>query len=285
MKSNKTYPLGGIVMIEKVEKEFGLFSTIFKNLGGNAKNFISITKLHIYNKLTHSVSVRQIPNAYPEELMKQLGMKGKPSERTLYRTLERIGRYFPVVLGRYQHFVEENGIVDNNQIIDFSSTYIEGEKAELASYGYSRDKRPDKLQINFGISTGINGIPTALTIQKGNVQDKKHMREMLKIVSKVLPENSLLIFDAGANTKANKEKIRKLGYHYLSLKAKKIKTYQKYTEFFKSEIGAMPLFHFCQLSLVENRMQKEIGKNIMNNCKGRGRFFPAYISWKTGMKK
>ena len=56
MKSNKTYPLGGIVMIEKVEKEFGLFSTVFKNLGGNAKNFISITKLHIYNKLTHSVS-------------------------------------------------------------------------------------------------------------------------------------------------------------------------------------------------------------------------------------
>jgi len=47
------------------------------------------------------------------------------------------------------------------------------------------------------------------------------MGEMLKIVSKVLPENSLLIFDAGADTKANKEKIRKLGYHYLSLKAKK----------------------------------------------------------------
>ena len=242
MKSNKTYPLGGIVMIEKVEKEFGLFSTIFKNLGGNAKNFIPIVKLHIYNKLTHSVSVRQIPNAYPEELMKQLGMKGKPSERTLYRTLERIGRYFPVVLERYQRFIVDNELADSNQIIDFSSTYIEGEKAELASYGYSRDKRPDKLQINFGISTGINGIPTALTIQKGNVQDKKHMREMLKIVSKVIPENSLLIFDAGANTKANKEKIRKLGYHYLSLKAKKIKTYQKYTEFFKNNFDQVEYF-------------------------------------------
>ena len=125
---NKTFPLGGIVMIEKVEKEFGLFSTIFKNLGGNTKDFISIAKLHIYNKLSHSVSVRQIPNAYPEELMKQLGMKEKPSERTLYRTLERIGRYFPVILDRYQRFIEENGLADRNQIIDFSSTYMEGEK-------------------------------------------------------------------------------------------------------------------------------------------------------------
>jgi transposase len=40
-------------------------------------------------------------------------------------------------------------------------------------YGHSRNHRPDK-QANFGVSTGINSIPTALTIQKGNVQDKKH---------------------------------------------------------------------------------------------------------------
>ena len=38
------------------------------------------------------------------------------------------------------------------------------------------------MQINFGVATGINGIPTAITIQKGKVQDKKHMEQMLKIV-------------------------------------------------------------------------------------------------------
>ena len=242
MKPNKTFPLGGIVMIEKVEKEFGLFSTIFKNLGGNAKDFIPLVELHAYNKLSHSVSVHQILNTYPRELMEQLGMKEKPSERTLYRTLERIGRSFPVVMDRYQHFVEENDLVDNNQIIDFSSTYMEGERAELAAYGYSRDKRPDKLQINFGISTGINGIPTALTIQKGNMQDKKHMKEMLKIVSKILPENSLLIFDAGANTKANREKIRDMNHHFLTLKAKKVRVYQKYVEFFKKNFEQVKYF-------------------------------------------
>jgi len=142
MKSNKTFPLGGIVMIGKVEKEFGLFSKIFDGIEGG-KDFIPQVKLHVYNKLTHSVSVNQILNAYPEEAMKQLGMREIPSKRTLYRTLERIGRYFPVVLDRYQHFVKENGLVDSNQIIDFSSTYVEGEKAELASYGYSRDKRKE----------------------------------------------------------------------------------------------------------------------------------------------
>ena len=48
------------------------------------------------------------------------------------------------------------------------------------------------------------------------MQDKKHIREMLKVISKVIPKNSLLIFDAGANTKKNKTKIRKLHYHYLT---------------------------------------------------------------------
>ncbi len=69
-----------------------------------------------------------------------------------------------------------SGLADDRQIIDFSSTYLEGEKAEFASYGYSRDKRSDKMQINFGIAAGINGIPTALTIQRENIHEK--MKQM-----------------------------------------------------------------------------------------------------------
>jgi transposase len=103
----------------------------------------------------------------------------------------------------------------------------------LANYGYSRDKRPDKMQINFGISTGINGIPTAITIQKGNVQDKKHMREMFRLVSMIPLEGSLLIFDTGANTLENKQRIREKKFHFLTLKAKRVESYRKYLSFFR----------------------------------------------------
>ncbi len=244
MKSNTTYPLGGIVMIEKTEKTFGVFSSIFNGFEDNPKDFIPQVKLLVCNKLIHSVSVHQILNAYPEELMNQLGMKEIPSERTIYRSLERVGKYFPIFLDNYQQLIRKYDFVDPNQIIDFTSTYLEGEKAEFGEFGYSRDKRPDKLQINFGIATGINGIPSALTIQKGNMQDKKHMREILKIVSKVIPKNSLLIFDAGANSKSNKQKIRKMGYHYLTLKPKKIKAYKKDTDYFKEKLNANQVEHF-----------------------------------------
>jgi len=229
---NTSISLGGIVLIGKVEKRFDVFSELFSGLGRRAKDFIGCVKLHTYNRLTHSVSTHQILETYPEEIAHYLGMEEMPAERGLYRTLERVGKCFPVLLNRYQNLIKKHGLVDSDQILDFSSTYLEGKEAELGEFGYSRDHRPDRLQINFGIATGINAIPTALTIQKGNVQDKKHIREMLKVISKVIEKNSLLIFDAGANTKKNKEKIRKLGYHYLTLRAKRVSSYKKQIQYF-----------------------------------------------------
>jgi len=245
MNTNKAFSLGGIVMIDKVEKTYGVFSNIFKEIGGNTKNFIPQVKLLVYNRLTHSVSEHQILNTYPAECMEKLGMKKKvPAERGLYRTLERIGKNFPIVHSRYQHLIKKHKLVDSKQVIDFSSTYLEGNKAELGEYGYSRDRRPDKPQINFGISTGINNIPTALTIQRGNVQDKKHMKVILNIVPKVIPKVSLLIFDTGANSKTNKQRIRRMNYHYLTLKAKQVKTYKKYIKYFKGKLEADEVKYF-----------------------------------------
>ncbi len=85
--------------------------------------------------MTDNVSINQIPNIYPDEAFDYLGLKETPAERTFYRTIERIGDNFRLILELHQQFLV-------------------------------------KKQITFGISTEMNNIPTALTIQKGNVQDK-----------------------------------------------------------------------------------------------------------------
>jgi len=239
MKDNVTIPLGSIVMTRQIENHFGLYHHLFHGIEGKAKDFIPLTKLLIANKLAHTVAIHQIQNTYPLEFMEHLGITDKPSERTLYRTLERIGENLPVILDRYQQFIKKHDLVDKKQIVDFSSTYFEGIKMGLAKYGFSSDKRPDKLQIKFGIATGITGIPTALTIQKGNVQDKKHMKKILKLLAKILPRDSLLIFDTGANTKTNREKIRHgLRFHFLTLKPKKVGPYTAYIRFFFEQVKA-----------------------------------------------
>ena len=131
-----------------------------------------------------------------------------------------MGDKFEIILELHQKFLIENNLVSKEQFVDFSSSYFEGTKQELGALGYSRDGAPGKKQITFGISTGINDLPTALTIQKGNVQDKKHFDHTFNVAKKVLDKGSILIFDCGANTKKNKEMIRDAEFHYLTLKAK-----------------------------------------------------------------
>ncbi|MGC8663989.1 MAG: transposase, partial [Thermoplasmata archaeon] len=238
LQKNVTYSLGGLALIELAEKYFSVFSEIFGNIHAESMDFQKIGELLVYNRLTHSVSIHQIMNTYPTEVFRDLGFKHIPSERSIYRALEKVGRLFPVLLERYQLFLKKYDLADDKQFIDFSSSYFEGTKSELGAYGYSKDKRADKMQVEFGISTGLNEIPTALTIQKGNMNDKKHMNEILNIVPRVIPKNSMLIFDTGGNTKKNKNKIRAMGYHYLTLKPKKISPYKKELSYFKKQYDA-----------------------------------------------
>ena len=178
MNKNVTFPIVNIVMLDRIKKDYGYFDFIFDKIAGKAKEFQKIVKSLIYNKLTDNVSINQIPNIYPDEAFQYLGLEETPAERSFYRTIERLGEKFEIILELHQQFLVKNNLVSKEQFIDFSSTYFEGTKPELGALGYSIDGAPGKKQITFGISTGINNIPTALTIQKGNVQDKTHFKHI-----------------------------------------------------------------------------------------------------------
>jgi transposase len=221
MHKNVTFPIGSIALIDKIDAKTGIFEKVLGGMSGRSKSFIPAVKLLITNKLGKSVSINRLLDFTSDEQLKTLGFEENISERSLYRVLERMGKNYPVVLEKYQHWIQEQNLVDSTQFVDFSSSYFEGKRCQLGERGYSRDNQPGKLQFTFGISVGLNNIPTMLTIQKGNVQDKPHMRSMIRLCSKVLPENSLLVFDCGGNTNENKKSIRTCRFHYLTLKAKK----------------------------------------------------------------
>ena len=229
---NITTPLGGIASIDKVEKEYGLITELFSNIG-ESKDFIGRVKVHLNNRLTHSVSVLQIPNMVNPEVLSYFGLETL-SERSLNRTVEKIGQSFHVIQRRYQNFLERKGLVDKIQNLDWTSAMLEGNVTELAAYGYSKDKRPDKKQIAIGVSVGSNTIPAAITIQKGNTNDKKHFVQTYNIVKRVMKKGSLLVFDCGANTWDNKTRIVKDGYEYLTLRPKHVGTYKPYLNLFNS---------------------------------------------------
>ncbi len=258
MKENATISIGSLALIEKVDDNFQFFPRIFGKIGGRAKNLVSSTKLFIYNRLTECFATNRLRNGYSAELFSLLKFEKLPSDRTFYRDLERIGKNYFFILCRYQEFIHEEQLVADTQFFDFSSSYFEGKADAFGALGYSRDGQPGKKQLTFGIATGVNGIPTALTIQKGNVQDKAHFRFMLKASEAVLDEDSLIIFDTGGNTKENKRLVREKSFHYLTLKPKKIGPYRKAIEYFKANMKAEVAINGVSYLCVKRKVNEEV---------------------------
>ncbi|MEM4729064.1 MAG: hypothetical protein QXH42_04805, partial [Thermoplasmata archaeon] len=107
------------------------------------RDFVPQAKFLINNKLGPSLAVNRLDST-PRELFEMLGFKRPPKERSLYRTIERIGTAFAFILERHQEVLKEYGLIDDKQIIDFSSSYFEGKAEGVGEYGYSRDHLPGK---------------------------------------------------------------------------------------------------------------------------------------------
>ena len=107
---NITTPLGGIIVIDKIEKDFGMISSVFG--GVLSTEDIGRVKVLLNNKMTYATSVRQIPNIMSSEACALLGATSV-SERSLGRAVVKVGRAAQIIMERYQDknllIAERNG--------------------------------------------------------------------------------------------------------------------------------------------------------------------------------
>ncbi|MEK6659243.1 MAG: IS1634 family transposase [Campylobacterota bacterium] len=103
-------------------------------------------------------------------------------------------------------------------LYDLTSTYFEGKGAEnLCKYGYSRDHRSDRVQINIGLITTEDGTPVGVEVLAGNMADKSTMQDKIKeLKDKFNLKNITFVFDRGMKSKANLKSIQEQGYDYVT---------------------------------------------------------------------
>ncbi|UCH26693.1 MAG: IS1634 family transposase [Trueperaceae bacterium] len=65
-------------------------------------------------------------------------------------------------------------------LFDLSSSYFEGKKCPLAAYGYNRDGKRGKLQVNWGLLCDVRGCPVAVTVFSGNTSDPDTLLPQVK---------------------------------------------------------------------------------------------------------
>ena len=97
-------------------------------------------------------------------------------------------------------------------LYDVSSTYVEGTHCPLAAYGHSRDHRPDRRQIVFGLVTDARGCPVAVEAFSGNTADPATLEAQIeKVRTRFGLADIVLVGDRGMLTSARIERLRELG--------------------------------------------------------------------------
>ena len=96
-------------------------------------------------------------------------------------------------------------------MFDLSSSWVEGSHCELAAYGYSRDGKRGKPQIEYGLLTDKHGRPVAVRVFAGNTADPKAFPEAVTAVrEKFGMQKMIMVGDRGMITSARITDLRKL---------------------------------------------------------------------------
>jgi hypothetical protein len=103
--------------------------------------------------------------------------------------------------------LREGGIA----MFDLSSSWVEGRHCQLAAYGYSRDGKKGKAQIEYGLLTDRQGRPVAVRVFAGNTGDPKTFPEAVGAVRGTFGlQQMIMVGDRGMITSAQIKDLRKI---------------------------------------------------------------------------
>lgn len=103
-------------------------------------------------------------------------------------------------------------------LYDVTSTYFEGEckRNPMAQRGYSRDSRPDCLQVCIGLVVTTDGIPLGYEVFDGNTNDSTTVEQIvLALEAKYGRANRIWVMDRGMVSEDNLKFLRQRGGSYI----------------------------------------------------------------------
>ena len=137
----------------------------------------------------------------------------------LYRCLDRIVEHkqelFVWLKQKWAELFEADFEV---LLYDLTSTYFEGEmeECEKAKRGYSRDSRPDCVQVVIALIVTPDGFPLAYEVMDGNSSEHKTLRPFLDHIEQTYGKaRRVWVMDRGIPTEATLQQMRERNIFYL----------------------------------------------------------------------
>ena len=217
-------PFGNCWLASEVWRELGLTEFWQTRLpeGREAVSWEKVLRLLVVNRLLEPGSEFRVhrhwfvESAMDALLAADFTVAGKDR---LYRCLDRIVEHKQELFVWLKQKWAELFHADFEVLLyDLTSTYFEGEMEECgkAKRGYSRDSRPDCVQVVIALIVTPDGFPLAYEVMDGNTSEQKTLRPFLDRIENTYGKaRRVWVMDRGIPTEATLAHMRERGVSYL----------------------------------------------------------------------
>jgi len=137
-------------------------------------------------------------------------------EDDLYANLDWLAEHQAEIEGRlfaHRHGKQKPALF----LYDVTSSYLEGQRNELAAFGYNRDKKRGKRQIVIGLLTDADGMPLSVEVFPGNTADPATFRgQVRKVAERFGGGEVIFVGDRGMIKSSQVEDLAGHGFHYIT---------------------------------------------------------------------
>ena len=202
---SRSLPHGHVAAVLGMAEQLGLPKLLTERRGGpSSRRHRDLVMALIVNRVIAPASklatVRALnPATAASSLGERLGL-GEVAEREIYESLD----WLLEQQERVETALAKRHLTGGTlALFDVSSSYFEGRCCELARHGYSRDHRPDKLQIVYGLLCNRDGCPVAIEVFEGNTADPMTLaNQVQKLKDRFGLERVVVVGDRGMITSA-----------------------------------------------------------------------------------
>lgn len=168
--------IGALYVLDRIAEEFG----IKKALGDSEQALLVLAM--IYGRILNQGSRLSLVSWQNDQALKDVLNLDSFTEDQLYRAMDWLySRQHTIEKTLWNQRKKKN--ISSLFLYDVTSSYLEGDCNELATYGYNRDKKKGKKQIVIGLLTDSEGMPVSIRVFKGNTQDPKTVETQIKTLS------------------------------------------------------------------------------------------------------
>lgn len=217
---NLTVPIGPLTLTRMVFDRLRMDEVLSGLKRDQGASVTAVTEALV----THAMQMRGLSINRMEDILENphrreiYGLDDDVDKNDLYRIGRKLGSGISKVVAHIDTVLnQEIGVSFKTVFLDWSATYVDGKPTNLVRFGYSKDHRPDRPQVNIGMALdSVTGLLCGLTVVSGNTNDTKHFEASYSQVKPYLDPGCLIVFDAGAYSDDNGKAVKKDGFDFLT---------------------------------------------------------------------